>query len=239
MSDAILDHGGTLVAYMGDGIMAVFGAPIEQDDHADRALAAAREMLDVRLPSVQRVAARERGSASGFRMGIGLNSGRVMSGNVGSERRLEYTAIGDTTNTAAAPRGDDQGHAAPCSSWPTRPARRLKDAADDLVYVDEFEVRGREAEGQALVGRAKPSASGSRERPSSRWRNPPRHESSSASEISIGTTSTSSRSFLLSLMTRAPSFFRGRKRRSTAERGIRRASVTRRSSSKTTMTTSV
>ena len=49
MSDAILDHGGTLVAYMGDGIMAVFGAPIEQPDHADRALAAAREMLGTRL----------------------------------------------------------------------------------------------------------------------------------------------------------------------------------------------
>ncbi|HYM67402.1 MAG TPA: CHASE2 domain-containing protein, partial [Patescibacteria group bacterium] len=50
MSDAILDHGGTLVAYMGDGIMAVFGAPIAQADHADRALASAREMLTVRLP---------------------------------------------------------------------------------------------------------------------------------------------------------------------------------------------
>ncbi|HEX4753094.1 MAG TPA: adenylate/guanylate cyclase domain-containing protein, partial [Solirubrobacterales bacterium] len=50
MSDAIMDQGGTLVAYMGDGIMAVFGAPIEQEDHADRALAAAREMLKVRLP---------------------------------------------------------------------------------------------------------------------------------------------------------------------------------------------
>ena len=57
MSDAILDHGGTLVAYMGDGIMAVFGAPIEQDDHADRALAAAREMLDERLPRFKPVAA--------------------------------------------------------------------------------------------------------------------------------------------------------------------------------------
>ena len=49
MSEAILDNGGTLVAYMGDGIMAVFGAPIEQPDHADRALAAAREMLGPRL----------------------------------------------------------------------------------------------------------------------------------------------------------------------------------------------
>ena len=86
MSDAILDHGGTLVAYMGDGIMAVFGAPIEQDDHADRALAAAREMLDVRLRA-STSGLREKGLGEGFRMGIGLNSGRVMSGNVGSERR--------------------------------------------------------------------------------------------------------------------------------------------------------
>ena len=44
MTDVILAHGGTLVAFMGDGIMAVFGAPIEMDDHADRAYAAAREM---------------------------------------------------------------------------------------------------------------------------------------------------------------------------------------------------
>ena len=51
MSDAILDHGGTLVSYMADGIMALFGAPIEQEDHADRAVAAAREMRDVRLAS--------------------------------------------------------------------------------------------------------------------------------------------------------------------------------------------
>ena len=100
MSDAILDHGGTLVAYMGDGIMAVFGAPIAQADHADRALSTAREMLAVRLPRFNEwLRAQELGE--GFRMGIGLNSGMVMSGNVGSERRVEYTAVGDTTNTAA------------------------------------------------------------------------------------------------------------------------------------------
>ena len=63
MSDAILDHGGTLVAYMGDGIMAVFGAPVEQPDHADRALAAAREMLGPRLDTLQRVPPRARASA--------------------------------------------------------------------------------------------------------------------------------------------------------------------------------
>jgi adenylate cyclase len=143
MSDAILDHGGTLVAYMGDGIMAVFGAPIEQDDHADRALAAAREMLDVRLPRFS-AWLREKELSEGFRMGIGLNSGRVMSGNVGSERRVEYTAIGDTTNTAARLEGMTKG--TPHQLFLADSTRsRLNDPPPDLVYVDEFEVRGRQA----------------------------------------------------------------------------------------------
>ena len=86
---------------MGDGIMAVFGAPIEQDDHADRALAAAREMLDERLPALQRVAARA-GLGDGFRMGIGLNSGQVMSGNVGS--RAAARVHGDRRHDATPPR---------------------------------------------------------------------------------------------------------------------------------------
>jgi adenylate cyclase len=96
MSDAVLAHEGTVVAYLGDGLMAVFGAPIESDRHADQALAAAREMLGERLRRVN-------GSLEGgdFRLGIGLNSGPVMSGNVGSTRRVEYTAVGDTTNVAS------------------------------------------------------------------------------------------------------------------------------------------
>ena len=109
MSDAIMDHGGTLVAYMGDGIMAVFGAPIEQPDHADRAVAAADEMLAVRLAALQRSGCARRGIGEGFEMGIGINSGSVMSGQVGSERRIEYTAIGDTTNTAARLEGMTKG----------------------------------------------------------------------------------------------------------------------------------
>jgi adenylate cyclase len=143
MSDAILDHGGTLVAYMGDGIMAVFGAPIEQDDHADRALAAAREMLEVRLPRFS-AWLREKDLSEGFRMGIGLNSGRVMSGNVGSERRVEYTAIGDTTNTAARLEGMTKGTAHQLFVADSTRSR-LKEPPPDLLYVDEFEVRGRQA----------------------------------------------------------------------------------------------
>jgi adenylate cyclase len=142
MSEAILDHGGTLVAYMGDGIMAVFGAPLQQDDHADRALAAAREMLR-RLEGFNEWL-RENHLHDGFKMGIGLNTGPVMSGHVGSERRLEYTALGDTTNTAARLEGMTKG--TPYQLYVADATRAaLKAPADDLVPVGEFEVRGRKA----------------------------------------------------------------------------------------------
>ena len=143
MSEAIMDHGGTLVTYMGDGIMAVFGAPIEQPDHADRALAATREMLFERLPRFNAWMA-EQGLGEGFQMGVGLNSGEVMSGQVGSERRMEYTAIGDTTNTAARLEGMTKG--TPHSVFVAESTRALlHDGAERLAFVDELAVRGREA----------------------------------------------------------------------------------------------
>ncbi len=143
MSEAILDNGGTLVAYMGDGIMAVFGAPIEQPDHADRGLAAAREMRDVRLPQFNDWLREEGLSDAGFRMGIGLNSGHVMSGNVGSERRLEYTAIGDTTNTASRIESmtKDTPHQLLLAQTTVD---LLKGEEHGAFFVGEFEVRGRE-----------------------------------------------------------------------------------------------
>jgi adenylate cyclase len=100
MTDAITEHGGTVVDLMGDGVMAVFGAPRPLDDHADRALGAARDMLETRLPRFN-AAMREEGATEPFRIGIGVNSGTVLSGSLGSEQRLTYSAIGDTTNTAS------------------------------------------------------------------------------------------------------------------------------------------
>jgi adenylate cyclase len=142
MSEAILDHGGTLVAYMGDGIMAVFGAPLQQDDHADRALEASREMLE-RLQGFNQWL-RDQGLHDGFKMGIGLNSGPVMSGNVGSERRLEYTALGDTTNTAARLEGMTKGTPHQLYISDTT-KQKLTREVDDLIAVGEAEVRGRKA----------------------------------------------------------------------------------------------
>lgn len=143
MGDAVLDHGGTLVAYLGDGLMAAFGAPIEGLDHADRAVAAAREMATDRLREFNHWLGAE-GIGDGFRLGIGLNSGRVMSGTLGSERRIEYTVIGDTVNTAARIEQltKQTGHSILVADQ-TR--ANMTSGADRLTFVDEFEIRGRES----------------------------------------------------------------------------------------------
>jgi len=132
-----------LIAYLGDGIMALFGAPVEQDDHADRALAASREMLGVRLERFN-TWLREEDLGDGLRMGIGLNTGNVMAGNVGSAQRLEYTAIGDTTNTASRLEGLTKGSGHMLLIADSTRAR-LNEVPEDLTFVDEFEVRGRAA----------------------------------------------------------------------------------------------
>jgi adenylate cyclase len=82
-------HGGRVDKFVGDGLLAVFGAPRRQPDHADQALAAAVEI------------ARSARSAQGLSFGVGLNSGRVVAGNVGGAGRLEFSVIGDPVNVAA------------------------------------------------------------------------------------------------------------------------------------------
>jgi adenylate cyclase len=143
MTDVIHRHGGTLIAFMGDGIMAVFGAPQELPDHADRALAAAREMTGRALDAFN-AWMRDQGHGDGFRIGVGLNSGAVMAGNVGSDRRMEYTAIGDTTNTASRLEGLTKG--TPHMIFLADSTREmLTGDPGDVINVDEMEVRGREA----------------------------------------------------------------------------------------------
>jgi class 3 adenylate cyclase/ActR/RegA family two-component response regulator len=95
MNRAILDVGGTVMQFVGDAVMAVFGAPLPLDDHVPRALAAARSM------HTRQAAVNERWKAEGrppFELGVGLSTGSVAAALLGSEERLEYTVVGDTVN---------------------------------------------------------------------------------------------------------------------------------------------
>jgi class 3 adenylate cyclase/ActR/RegA family two-component response regulator len=95
MNQAIVAEGGTVMQYVGDAVMAVFGAPIPQEDHADRAVAAAITMQSAQAEVNARWA--EEGRPP-FALGIGVSTGKVAAALLGSEERLEYTVVGDTVN---------------------------------------------------------------------------------------------------------------------------------------------
>ncbi len=124
--------------------MAVFGAPLPQADHAPQALAAAREILDTALPRFNAWLLEEHLAERPLDAGIGLNTGEVMSGLVGSERRMEYAAVGDATNVAARLQGlgrDADGRLFVSGSAYT--ALAATGAADGLRRHGEVSLRGR------------------------------------------------------------------------------------------------
>jgi class 3 adenylate cyclase len=95
MNHAILAEGGTVMQFVGDAVMAVFGAPLPQADHADRALAGAIAMHARQRQLNQRWAA---DNLPTFEMGIGLSTGEVAAALLGSEERVEYSVVGDAVN---------------------------------------------------------------------------------------------------------------------------------------------
>ena len=97
MNGAILEADGTVMQFVGDAVMACFGAPVAQADHADRAIAAARAMHARQQTLNERWAAEGRAC---FGLGIGVSTGPVAAALLGSEERLEYTLVGDTVNLA-------------------------------------------------------------------------------------------------------------------------------------------
>lgn len=98
MVECVFRHGGTLDKFIGDAVMAQWGAPLGEEDDADRAMASALEMT--RALETLNADWRAQGRPE-LEIGIGLNYGDAFAGNIGSERRLEYTVIGDTVNTAS------------------------------------------------------------------------------------------------------------------------------------------
>lgn len=102
MTPIITAHGGNIDKFIGDGIMAIFGDPVPQEDHARRAVLAARQMQ--RSMRELQDEAEARGEQR-IEMGIGIHTGELVAGDIGSADHLEYTVIGDTVNTASRMEG--------------------------------------------------------------------------------------------------------------------------------------
>ena len=96
MVDLVFKHGGTLDKFVGDMVMALYGAPLDDPDHADHAVQTALAMI----AELGRLNARwkEQGRFSGLDIGIGINTGPMIAGNIGSEAIMSYTVIGDAVN---------------------------------------------------------------------------------------------------------------------------------------------
>ncbi|MEO5582620.1 MAG: adenylate/guanylate cyclase domain-containing protein, partial [Saprospiraceae bacterium] len=95
MSEPVLAHEGTIDKFIGDSIFAIFGAPLENSDHSSEACEVALEMM-IKLKDVNKDLIAE--GYGPLKMGIGINTGEMTIGNIGSSKRFDYTAIGDSVN---------------------------------------------------------------------------------------------------------------------------------------------
>lgn len=139
MSDAIFQYEGTLDKFIGDALMAFWGAPVRAADHARRAVLAGLDMLR-RLEEVNAELAGKRYPT--LRIGIGINTGDVILGNIGSEKKLDYTAIGDHVNLASRMEGLTKQYGCPMlvSEY------TLAELGADIpsAVVDQVRVKGKQ-----------------------------------------------------------------------------------------------
>jgi len=100
ISDPILEHGGTIDKFIGDSVMVYFGAPVPHPDHPQRAVRAAVQIADAIAARNQQLDAAGRTDFVPVEIGIGIHLGNVVVGNIGSDRRTDFTAVGDAVNVA-------------------------------------------------------------------------------------------------------------------------------------------
>ncbi len=139
MTDIIESHGGYVDKYIGDSIVAVFGAPIDDPDHAGHAVRAALECRD-RLDELNRSHPAFRGRRLAHR--IGLNSGEAVVGNIGSRRRFNYTVMSDTVNVASRLEGANKYYGTSIMASETTVART--GSAFTWRELDTVKVLGRD-----------------------------------------------------------------------------------------------
>jgi adenylate cyclase len=144
--EVIFRHGGTLDKFIGDAIMAFWGAPSDDPRQAERAIDAALEMTEV-LEEFRR----EVGEiGEGFDIGIGLHTGPAIVGFIGSEQRQDYTAIGDSVNLASRIEGLTKEHGRVLVSAETR---AHCGATFDFTQSGSYKVKGRQAEVELFIPR--------------------------------------------------------------------------------------
>ena len=134
--DAVHRYEGTVNQFLGDGVMALFGAPIAHEDHAQRALGAALSIQANLKPLAEDI---ERVHGIEFRMRMGINTGPVVVGAIGRDLRMDYTAVGDTTNLAARL----LAIAKPGQIVASRRTQHLRDRLFGFEDLGDFQVKGK------------------------------------------------------------------------------------------------
>ena len=136
LMDEIHKYEGTINQFTGDGIMALFGAPVAHEDHAQRACHAALSIQHAIGEYGKRI---EKNYGVKFNMRIGLNSGPVIVGSIGDDLRMDYTAVGDTTNLAAR----IQQSANPGDVWLSQDTRNIIGGFFKVDSVGDLELKGK------------------------------------------------------------------------------------------------
>jgi adenylate cyclase len=136
LTDCVLKHGGTVDKFMGDCIMAFWGAPLDCEDHAQRAMLTAKDMLGL-LDELN--AQLDAEGLPNLHVGVGINTGQCVVGNMGSEARFDYSVLGDAVNTSSRLEGQTRNY----DEWILIGENTAKYQPDWVRYVDAISVKGK------------------------------------------------------------------------------------------------
>lgn len=144
LSDIVMDHGGTIDKYMGDCIMAFWNAPLDDPEHALHAVKAAIAMQAAIATLNEQLEAESKTSGAPFhilKMGVGINTGDCVVGNMGSTRRFDYSCLGDSVNLASRLEGESKNYGIPLLLG--EETARLVSGFYTVVELDRIVVKGR------------------------------------------------------------------------------------------------